>query len=112
MQMLRQIYESVPNVIPVPAALHRRRVEVIMLPLDEVERSPVLSDEAQQQALQQLMHHAGAVQSGNPNAGDNEQSVGETRTNFAARAKQGDWQQAQEILAKAPNYEPDADDHH
>ena len=73
MQMLRQIYESVPNVIPVPAALHRRRVEVIMLPLDEVERPPALSDEAQQQALQQLMQHAGAVQSGNPNAGDNEQ---------------------------------------
>ena len=35
-----------------------------MLPLDEVERPPILSDEAQQQALQ----HAGAVQSGNPNA--------------------------------------------
>ena len=58
MQMLRQIYESVPNVIPVPAALRRRRVEVIMLPLDEVETPPVLSDEAQQQALQQLMQHA------------------------------------------------------
>ena len=73
MQMLRQIYESVPNMIPVPAALRRRRVEVIMLPLDEVENPPTLSDEAQQQALQQLMQHAGAVQSGNPNAGDNEQ---------------------------------------
>ena len=73
MQMLRQIYESVPNVIPVPAALRRRRVEVIMLPLDEIERPPILSDEAQQQALQQLMQHAGAVQSGNPNTSDNEQ---------------------------------------
>ena len=82
MQMLRQIYESVPNVIPVPAALHRRRVEVIMLPLDEVERPPALSDEAQQQALQQLMQHAGAVQSGNPNAGDNEQEALTTDRHF------------------------------
>ena len=82
MQMLRQIYESVPNVIPVPAALHRRRVEVIMLPLDEVERPPVLSDEAQQQALQQLMQHAGAVQSCNPNAGDNEQEALTTDRHF------------------------------
>ena len=73
MQMLRQIYESVPNEIPVPVALRRRRVEVIMLPLDDIECPPVLSDEAQQQALQQLMQHAGAVQSGHPNAADNEQ---------------------------------------
>ena len=78
MQMLRQIYESVPNVIPVPATLRRRRVEVIMLPLDEVERPPVLSDEAQQQALQQLMQHA----SGNPNTGDNEQEALMTNKHF------------------------------
>lgn len=34
-------------------------------------------------------------------------SVWETRQNVAERAKIGDWQQAQEILAKAPNVEPE-----
>jgi hypothetical protein len=34
-------------------------------------------------------------------------SVWEARTNFAERAKQGDWQKAQEILAQAPNTEPE-----
>lgn len=37
-------------------------------------------------------------------------SVWETRASFAARAKQGNWQKAQEILAKAPHHEPEAED--
>ncbi len=74
MPVIRQIYESVPQVIPVPAALQHRRVEIIMLPLDETDDTAVnLSDTQRQQALQQLMQHAGAVRSGNPNAADNEQ---------------------------------------
>ncbi len=35
MQAIRQIYESLPGVINVPAELRRRKVEVIILPLDE-----------------------------------------------------------------------------
>jgi hypothetical protein len=34
-------------------------------------------------------------------------SVWETRQNFAERAQTGDWQKAQEILAKAPDIEPE-----
>lgn len=34
-------------------------------------------------------------------------SVWETRQNFAERAQNGDWQKAQEILAKAPDIEPE-----
>ncbi len=34
-------------------------------------------------------------------------SVWETRQNVAERAKIGDWQKSQEILAKAPNVEPE-----
>lgn len=34
-------------------------------------------------------------------------SVWETRARFAARAEQGDWQKAQEILAKAPDRVPE-----
>ncbi len=34
-------------------------------------------------------------------------SVWEARANFAERAKQGDWQKAQEILAKAPHNDPE-----
>lgn len=37
MQAIRQIYESLPDVINVPAELRRRKVEVIILPLDENE---------------------------------------------------------------------------
>lgn len=35
MQATRQIYEDLPNMIPVPEHLRHRRVEIIMLPLDE-----------------------------------------------------------------------------
>ena len=37
MPTIRQIYESSPDVISIPTSLRRRRVEVIILPLDEVE---------------------------------------------------------------------------
>lgn len=74
MEAIRQIYESLPNVISVPPEMRRRRVEVIILPLDENGDSPnTLSDEEHRRALENLMKHAGAVQSGNPNGGDNEQ---------------------------------------
>ncbi len=74
MEAIRQIYESLPNVINVPPELRRRRVEVIILPLDENADSPnILSDEERLQALENLLKHAGAVQSDNPNGGDNEQ---------------------------------------
>jgi hypothetical protein len=40
-QTVRKIYESLPKVIRVPDALKNRRVEVILLPLDDVpETSP------------------------------------------------------------------------
>ena len=35
MQTVRKIYESLPKVIRVPDALKNRRVEVILLPLDD-----------------------------------------------------------------------------
>jgi hypothetical protein len=35
-QTVRKIYESLPKVIRVPDALKNRRVEVILLPLDDV----------------------------------------------------------------------------
>ena len=74
MEAIRQIYESLPNVISVPPELRRRRVEVIILPLDENGGSPnSLSDEERRNALENLMKHAGSVQSDNPNGGDNEQ---------------------------------------
>ena len=74
MQVVRHIYESLPNVITVPAELRRRRVEVIILPLDELPTTAnVLSDEERRQAWQDLMQHAGAVRSGKPNLSDNEQ---------------------------------------
>ncbi len=34
---IRQIYEDMPSVLSVPAALQHKRVEVILLPLDDVE---------------------------------------------------------------------------
>lgn len=36
MQAVRKIYERLPKVIRVPDALKNRRVEVILLPLDDV----------------------------------------------------------------------------
>lgn len=35
MQVMRQIYESMPDVINVPDELRRRKAEIIILPLDE-----------------------------------------------------------------------------
>lgn len=35
MNAVRQVYENLPKIIKTPAALENRRVEVIMLPLDE-----------------------------------------------------------------------------
>ena len=37
MDAIRQIYESVPDTITIPPEWRRRRVEVIILPLDEGE---------------------------------------------------------------------------
>lgn len=37
MQVIRQIYESMPDVISVPDELRRRKAEIIILPLDETE---------------------------------------------------------------------------
>lgn len=37
MEAIRQIYESLPDVISVPAEMRRRKVEIIILPLDENE---------------------------------------------------------------------------
>jgi hypothetical protein len=37
MQAIRQIYESLPDVISVPSEMRRRKVEIIILPLDENE---------------------------------------------------------------------------
>ncbi len=39
MDAIRQIYESVPDTITIPPEWRRRRVEVIILPLDEGEAS-------------------------------------------------------------------------
>ena len=35
MEAIRQIYESIPGTITIPLELHHRRVEVIILPLDQ-----------------------------------------------------------------------------
>jgi hypothetical protein len=40
MQTVRKIYENLPKVIRVPDALKNRRVEVILLPLDDVPATP------------------------------------------------------------------------
>jgi len=37
MNVVRKIYENLPAVIPIPDHLKNRRVELILLPLDEVE---------------------------------------------------------------------------
>jgi hypothetical protein len=37
MTVIRQVYEKLPETIVTPAALKNRRVEVIMLPLDEAD---------------------------------------------------------------------------
>jgi hypothetical protein len=43
-QTVRKIYESLPKVIRVPDALKNRRVEVILLPLDDTETATPGSD--------------------------------------------------------------------
>lgn len=42
MEAIRQIYESLPDVISVPAEMRRRKVEIIILPLDEAETETIL----------------------------------------------------------------------
>ena len=44
MDAVRQIYESVPDMIQIPPELRRRRVEVIILPLDEEQPAQVRPD--------------------------------------------------------------------
>ena len=41
MEAIRQVYEQLPAQIAVPAPLRRRRVEVIMLPLDDQTKTPL-----------------------------------------------------------------------
>lgn len=73
-EAIRQIYESLPNVISVPLKLRRRRVEVIILPLDENgDDGNKLSDDERSLAFENLLKYAGAVRGGNPNGGDNDQ---------------------------------------
>lgn len=43
MQTVRKIYERLPKVIRVPDALKNRRVEVILLPLDDVPATPLVT---------------------------------------------------------------------
>ncbi len=42
MEAIRQIYESLPDVISVPAEMRRRKVEIIILPLNETETETIL----------------------------------------------------------------------
>lgn len=44
MDAIRQIYESVPDMIQIPPELRRRRVEIIILPLDEEQPAQVGPD--------------------------------------------------------------------
>ena len=46
MEAIRRIYESVPDTIQIPLELRRRRVEVIILPLDEGEPATTGPDSA------------------------------------------------------------------
>jgi hypothetical protein len=46
MEAIRRIYESVPDTIQIPLELRRRRVEVIILPLDEGESATTGPDSA------------------------------------------------------------------
>ena len=41
MEAIRQIYDSLPDVISVPAEMRRRKVEIIILPLDENEAETI-----------------------------------------------------------------------
>ncbi len=75
MNTVQEIYTQTVRVLPV-----RERLSLAALILDEitqghelVEAHPPLSEEQRQVALAGLMQHAGAVSSGNPRAGDNEQ---------------------------------------
>ena len=73
MEVNRRIYESLPNIINVPTELRRRRVEVIILPLDNNGGGKdKLSDEEYSRALEDLLKHAGDLKSGNLNGGDND----------------------------------------
>jgi len=44
MEAIRQIYDSLPDVISVPAEMRRRKVEIIILPLDENETETILEN--------------------------------------------------------------------
>lgn len=51
----------------------KSRAIVTLLDVETDSETAKLSDAERYQALQNLMQHAGAVQSGNPNSADNEQ---------------------------------------
>lgn len=44
MEAIRQIYDSLPDVISVPAEMRRRKVEIIILPLDENETETISAE--------------------------------------------------------------------
>lgn len=48
MQAIRQIYDSLPDVISVPAEMRRRKVEIIILPLDENETETISENHSPQ----------------------------------------------------------------
>jgi len=48
MEAIRQIYDSLPDVISVPAEMRRRKVEIIILPLDENETETILENPSPQ----------------------------------------------------------------
>ncbi|MBI1766463.1 MAG: hypothetical protein HYR56_34075 [Acidobacteria bacterium] len=75
MSSVQEIYTQTVRVLPV-----RERLSLAALILDDITQGqefaavrPPLSEEQRQAALAGLMQHAGAVSSGNPRAGDNEQ---------------------------------------
>lgn len=47
MSTIRQIFEDMPSILAIPATMQHRRVEVILLPLDEIEAKvqPTVCDE-------------------------------------------------------------------
>lgn len=48
MEAIRQIYDSLPDVISVPAEMRRRKVEVVIFPLDENE-TEIISEKVRPQ---------------------------------------------------------------
>ena len=60
MEAIRQIYECSPELISLPLGLRNRRIEVIILPLDE-EPSPLANNGEQQIADIEALEFAGCL---------------------------------------------------